>query len=89
MIYDELEEPGSHWRKAVSTSTGEIAGFTKWQQPKPGVAPDTSLPDWPEDADKALCDETFGAWARAHRDLMETRGHWCKMYIEMESNPAF
>ena len=84
MICDELEESGSHWLKAVSTSTGEIAGFAKWQQPKPGVAPEVDLPTWPDDADKALCDETFGAWARAHRDLMGTRGHWCKLCFDAD-----
>ena len=78
MILTELDEPQSHWLKAVSTSTGEIAGFAKWQEPKPGVEPDVSLPEWPEGADERLCDETFGAWAQGHRDLMGRRGHWCE-----------
>ena len=77
MIHDELDEPGAHWLKAVSSQTGEIAGFCKWQEPKPGVTPDVSLPEWPEGADQELCRETFGAWARMHRNLMGGRGHWC------------
>ena len=78
MLYDELDEPGAHWLKAVSTSTGQLAAFAKWVEPKPGVFPDTSLAQWPEGADQALCDETFGAWARRRRELMGDRGHWCK-----------
>lgn len=77
MIYDELKEPGAHWLKAVSTSTAEIAAFVKWQEPKPGIEPDVDLPTWPEGADRELCNETFGDWARAHRELMGKRGHWC------------
>lgn len=77
MVFDELEEPGSHWLKAVSLN-GDIAGFVKWQQPKHGVEFSTDLPTWPAEADKALCDETFGTWARQHRDLMGKRGNWCK-----------
>lgn len=78
MIYDELHEPGAHWLKAVSIVSGEIAGFVKWQEPKPNVEPDVDLPEWPQGADAKLCNETFGAWAKAHRDLMGSRGHWCK-----------
>lgn len=78
MIRSELDEPGAHWLKAVSNETGAIVGFVKWQEPKPGVEPDTNLPEWPEEADQKLCNETFGAWARAHRDLMGNEGHWCK-----------
>ena len=77
MIDDELKEPGAHWLKAVSTNTGEIAAFVKWQEPKPGVEPEVDLPTWPEGADEELCNETFGAWAKAHRELMGKRGHWC------------
>ena len=77
MISEELKEPSSHWLKAVSISTREIAGFVKWQQPKPGVEPDIDLQTWPEDADQHLCNETFGVWARKHRELCGTRGHWC------------
>lgn len=76
MIYSELDEPGAHWLKAVSI-TGELAGFIKWVQPKHGVEPDTTLPQWPEDADQRLCNETFGDWARRHRELMRARAHWC------------
>jgi len=81
MIRDELDEPGPRWLKAVSKSEGtqeRIAGFVKWQEPKPGIEPDTQLPEWPEGADKRLCEETFGTWARAHKELMGWRGHWCK-----------
>ena len=77
MINNELEEEGSYWFKAVSTGTNDIAGFVKWQAPKPGVEPDVDLPTWPAEADQGLCNETFGAWARMHRELMGTRGHWC------------
>jgi hypothetical protein len=75
----ELDEAGSHWLKAVSTTTGDIVAFVKWQEPKPGTEPSTELPEWPEQADRALCDETFGAWARSHQELMGARGHWCKI----------
>lgn len=78
MIRDELDEPGAHWLKAVSKATGEIAGFVKWQEPKPGKEPDEDLPQWPEGADEKLCDETFGTWAKMHRTLLGSRGHWCK-----------
>jgi GNAT superfamily N-acetyltransferase len=77
MIHDELDEPGSHWLKAVSEQSGEVAGFAKWQEPKPGRVPEIDLPEWPEGADKALCNETFGDWARKHRELMADRDHWC------------
>lgn len=78
MINDELHAPGARWLKAVSVESGAIAGFVKWQEPKPGVEPDVDLPEWPQGADASLCHGTFGAWARAHRDLMGSRGHWCK-----------
>lgn len=84
MIQNELSETGSHWLKTVAKDTGTIIGFAKWQEPKPGREPDTNLPDWPEGADKALCDETFGEWARLHRDLMGSRGHWCKSVGSMD-----
>ncbi|OQO15241.1 hypothetical protein B0A48_00624 [Cryoendolithus antarcticus] len=64
MILDELAEPGAHWLKAVVTSPGastndvpdlntaqRIAGFCKWVAPKPGQVPDTTLPQWPAEAD--------------------------------------
>lgn len=80
MMADELDEPGAHWLKAVSAATGELAGFVKWQQPTHGVAPSEALPRWPEGADARLCQETFGAWARGHRELMGERGHWCRRF---------
>jgi len=87
MFLDELSEPFSHWRKAVSNETGEIAGFMKWQEPKPGQEPDENLPEWPEGADKSLCDETFGAWAKGHKRIMGNRGHW---YLEIvATHPKF
>ncbi|GIZ48000.1 hypothetical protein CKM354_001107500 [Cercospora kikuchii] len=87
MIRSELHGPGAHWLKAVPNATGAIVGFVKWQEPKPGVEPDTNLPEWPEEADQELCDETFGAWARAHRDLMGNEGHW---YLEIiATDPAY
>lgn len=84
MITDELYEPGAHWLKAVSKQTGEIAGFAKWQEPKSGKESDTALPQWPEGADTALCDETFGAWARKHGELMGVRGHWCELPLVLD-----
>lgn len=81
MFRDELHEPGAYWLKAVSTTSNEIAGYVKWQAPRPGVVPDTDLPQWPAEADHALCNETFGAWARMHQELMADRGHWCKSSI--------
>ena len=78
MIYDELNEPGAHWLKAVSKTTGELAGYVKWQEPKPGKEPEVELPEWPKEADQDLCNETFGAWARMHRELLGSRGHWCR-----------
>ena len=78
MFYSELNEFGSHWLKAMSTETGEIVGFVKWQEPKHGVEPDVDMPTWPEGADQELCNETFGNWARMRRELMGKRGHWCK-----------
>lgn len=87
MILSELSEPSAHWLKAIHPSTNRIAGFCKWVAPKPGQQPDTSLPTWPEDADARLCDETFGAWAKAHVDLMGSRGHW---YLELvATDPKF
>lgn len=86
MIHDELNESGARWLKTVSPTAGEIAGFGKWQEPKPGVEPDLDLPTWPEDADQRLCNETFGAWARMHRQLFGERGHWC-MYRDIETSP--
>lgn len=87
MITTELQEPNAHFLKAVDPSTNQIAGFCKWVSPKPGEVPDTSLPPWPEDADKRLCDETFGAWANAHAEILGARGHW---YLEIvATDPAF
>lgn len=90
MFAAELAEPGAHWLKAVTddsdtdydsekagTKNGTIAGFAKWVAPNPGRVPDTTLPAWPAGADAALCEETFGAWARAHAEILGARGHWC------------
>ena len=77
MIYDELKDPGAHWRKATSPGSQEIAGFVKWQEPKPGEEPEVELPAWPEDADQSLCNETFSKWATMYRELFGKRGHWC------------
>ena len=83
MIYEEINEPGSHWFKAVSRDIGEIAGFVKWQEPKPGIEPDDTSPTWPEEADQRLCKETFGAWARMYRELLRKNGHWCISYLQL------
>lgn len=86
MITSELDEPAAHWLKAVDAND-EIAGFCKWVAPKPGQTPDTDLPQWPEGADARLCDETFGAWAKAHVELLGSRGHW---YLEIvATDPRF
>ena len=77
MFIDEMEDASSHFIKAVDSETGEMAAFCKWVEPKPGVFPDTSLPEWPKESDVDLCNETFGVWAKQHRDLMQDRGHWC------------
>jgi hypothetical protein len=77
MFIDEMEETASHFIKAVDSETGELAAFCKWVEPKPGVFPDTSLPEWPKESNVDLCNETFGMWAKQHRELMQDRGHWC------------
>jgi hypothetical protein len=77
MIRDELTEDGAHWLKAVSPETGEIAGYCKWRRFKEGHQAGTSLPEWPEGSDKDLANETFGAWAFKHPELMGSRAHWC------------
>lgn len=88
MIREELHEPGGHWLKAVCKETGEIAGYVKWQEPKPGREPETDLPEWPEGADKALCDETFGDWARKHGELLGGRGHWCTSVLHRRGSSS-
>lgn len=55
-----------------------IVAWAKWVRPKDGQAPDTSLPEWPAEADAELCEETFGHWALQRLELMGTRGHWCE-----------
>lgn len=77
MFLDEMKDSKSHFLKAVDSETEELAAFCKWVEPKPGVFPDLSLPEWPQEADAALCNETFGMWAAQHRELMQDRGHWC------------
>lgn len=46
-------------------------------EPRPGVEPETELPEWPEGADLRLCNETFSNWFGKHRELFGMRGHWC------------
>lgn len=77
MFINEMEEAASHFIKAVDSETGKLAAFCKWVEPKPGVWEDTSLPEWPKESNVDLCNETFGMWAKQHRDLMQDRGHWC------------
>ncbi|EMC93963.1 hypothetical protein BAUCODRAFT_158604, partial [Baudoinia panamericana UAMH 10762] len=87
MIRDELNEEGSHWRKAVFKDTGELVGYCKWRHHAAGQTLDTQLPEWPKGADTALADETFGAWVRMHPELMGSRAHW---YLEMvATDPAY
>lgn len=85
MLREEMGDPNARFLKVVVTGSSsgsdngfELAAFAKWVAPKPGVEVDTSLPRWPEEADAELCDRTFGAWARRHKELMGTRGHWCE-----------
>ena len=78
MFYDEMKDPKSHFLKVVDVDSDEMAAFCKWVSPKPGVFPDLSLPEWPKESDVNLCNETFGAWAAQHRELMQDRGHWCR-----------
>jgi hypothetical protein len=85
MFIDEMKDPASHFIKAVDTETGELAAFCKWVEPKPGVFPDTDLPDWPKESNIDLCNETFGMWAKQHRELMQDRGHWCMFRPEFTS----
>jgi hypothetical protein len=80
MFLDEMEDPKSHFIKAVDLESGDLAAFCKWVEPKPGVFPDLNLPTWPEEADVRLCNDTFGTWAAKHRDLMQDRGHWCMCF---------
>jgi hypothetical protein len=80
MIRDELTEEGAHWLKAISNETKEIAGYCKWRYFAPGKESDTSSPEWPEGADKKLCNETFGAWAKVHPELMDGREHSLSLY---------
>lgn len=77
MFIDEMSDPKSHFLKVVDSQSGELAAFCKWVEPKPGVFPDLDLPEWPKEADVALCNETFGMWAKQHHELMQDRGHWC------------
>ncbi|RMX77828.1 hypothetical protein D0869_09574 [Hortaea werneckii] len=74
-------EPGSHWFKTVDVASGEMVGFVKWQEPRwDGVEVEIGLPEWPAEADRRVCDETFGEWGRRRRELMGGRGHW---YLEI------
>lgn len=75
-------EPGSHWFKTVDLATGEMVGFVKWQEPRwDGVEVEIGLPEWPAEADRRVCDETFGEWGRRRRELMGGRGHWCEFLV--------
>lgn len=82
MLQEEMGDPSARFLKVMMVnddgSDKELAAFAKWVAPKPGVEVDTSLPRWPEEADAALCERTFGDWARRHGELMEMRGHWCE-----------
>jgi hypothetical protein len=60
MFLDEMDDPKSHFIKAVDLESGELAAFCKWVKPKPGVFPDLNLPTWLEEADVWLCNDTFG-----------------------------
>ncbi|KAK3073354.1 hypothetical protein LTR53_005150 [Teratosphaeriaceae sp. CCFEE 6253] len=87
MLRDELHEPGTQWLKACSPITGEVVAFCKWRKFELGQEAETELPQWPEGADAALCEETFGEWARKHGELMGGRAHW---YLEMlATDPAY
>jgi hypothetical protein len=77
MFNDEMGDSKAHFIKAVDSASGDLAAFCKWVEPKPGVFPDLTLPEWPIESNADLCNETFGMWAAQHRELMQDRGHWC------------
>jgi hypothetical protein len=77
MFHDEMGDSKSHFIKAVDSASGDLAAFCKWVEPRPGVFPDLTLPEWPTEANADLCNETFGMWAAQHQELMQDRGHWC------------
>ncbi|KAI6793500.1 hypothetical protein KC367_g7363 [Hortaea werneckii] len=83
-VREMASEAGSHWFKAVdldSKGEGQMVGFVKWQEPRrDGGEVETELPEWPAEADKGVCEETFGEWGRRRRELMGGRGHW---YLEI------
>jgi hypothetical protein len=78
MIVDEFKDPNSHFHKAVDSTTGVIAAVSKWDEAKPRLPANLPLPEWPEGADKRMCNETFGLWMKKHEDVMRDRPHWCR-----------
>nr|POE72776.1 hypothetical protein CFP56_30715 [Quercus suber] len=96
MFRSELGDPDAHWLAVTTTPTAEdkavdaasprLMAFAKWVRPRPLDAPSyedefrDAPPQWPEGGDARLCEETFGAWARAHTRLMRGRAHW---YLEI------
>lgn len=50
-------------------------------EPRPGIEPETELPEWPEGADLELCNKTFSAWFSKHKELFGKRGHWCTFQL--------
>lgn len=80
-------ETGSHWFKTVdvaSDGSEQVVGFVKWQEPRwDGIEVETGLPEWPAEADRGVCDETFGEWGRRRRELMGGRGHWCELLLSI------
>lgn len=81
MFAFELDEPGSHWLKAVHSNSGKLAAYCKWQDGsrEPEIWKDGET-QWPEGADARLCEETFGAWARVRGEVCRGRekGCWCE-----------
>lgn len=61
----------------------------KWQEPRwDGFEIETELPEWPAEADRRVCDETFGEWGRRRRELMGGRGHWCEFLFSSDLGPV-
>lgn len=88
MLLHELSDPEAFFFKVVDDDAAsssehereerpeEILAWAKWCSPD--AQPDQDL-QWPEGADRELCDETFGAWEVERKRIMGGRKHWCKI----------
>ena len=89
---EDFANPSARFLKVVdedSTNGEKIVGWAKWDVPVVntegktevgGDKPD-ALPNWPEGADKDLCNEFFGALAGNREKFLEGRGHYCEYYF--------